>query len=173
MTRPRPIADGKNDGPRPADGSLAAALGLGLSRYLLQTLASVTREIVNRPSGQAELGAGPAEPGAPAIAIALCTLEGRFLEVNDTLVSLSGYTRDEVVGRTGNELGLWTDLQELLCSLRLRGTVDGYLLSYRTRAGQKRRMLLAAQLLTVKGRGCVLAVGADVKGLIDVDEAAF
>lgn len=90
------------------------------------------------------------------------TLEGRFIEVNEALVSLSGYTPAEIVGRTGQEAGLWTNPEEMLRCIRQRGAVDEYVLPYRTRDGQTRRILLAARLLTVNGRGCILAVGVDV-----------
>jgi PAS domain S-box-containing protein len=174
MTRLRPIVNATVDasGPRPAEGPAGVVLGLGLSGCLLQALASLSRQIVQRKSEQSGLDIGPVETGAAAIAAALCTLEGRFLEVNDTLLSLSGYPREDVVGRTGGELGLWTNLQDVLCSLRQHGSVDGYLLSYRTRGGQTRRMLLAARLLTVKGRGCVLAAGADVEDFVGGEGAA-
>ena len=94
--------------------------------------------------------------------MALCTLEGRFIEVNEALVSLSGFTPAEIVGRTGQEVGLWTEPQEMLRCLRQRGSVDEYVLPYRTRDGRTRRMLLAARLMTINGRGCILAVGTDV-----------
>jgi PAS domain S-box-containing protein len=175
MSRPRPIGNAHGDasGHRPPEGPQGVVLGLGLSGCLLQALASLSRQVGERRSEQSGLDIGPVETGAAAIAAALCTLEGRFLEVNDTLVSLSGYSREEVVGRTGGELGLWTDLQEVLHNLRVRGTVDGYLLSYKNRSGQTRRMLLAARLVTVKGRACVLAAGADVEGFLGGDEAAL
>ena len=34
--------------------------------------------------------------------------EGRLLEVNDRFLEMFGYTRDEVLGRTSTELGMWT-----------------------------------------------------------------
>jgi PAS domain S-box-containing protein len=175
MTRVRPTANENADATRSqaANGPEGMALGLGLSGHLLQALASLSRQLIDRRSEQAEFDIAPGEAGAPAIAVALCTLEGRFLEVNDTLLRLSGYAREEVVGRTGAELGFWTNLQDVLCSLRLRGTVDGYLLSYKTRAGRTRRMLLAARLLTLKGRACVVAAGADVESFLGKDEAAL
>ena len=43
-------------------------------------------------------------------AIVLTTVaEGRFLEVNDQFTRLTGYARDEVLGRTVFDFGLWPD----------------------------------------------------------------
>jgi PAS domain S-box-containing protein len=76
-------------------------------------------------------------------------------------VSLSGYTPAEIVGRTGQEIGLWSHPEEMLRCIRQSGSVDEYVLPYRTRDGRTRRMLLAARLSTVNGRACILAVGVD------------
>jgi PAS domain S-box-containing protein len=125
---------------------------------LLPELEALCREITQRSTADA-LPAGSEES---PIGVALATLEGRFIEVNEALVALSGYTPAELVGRTGPEVGLWTNPDEMLRCIRQRGSVDEYVLPYRTRDGRTRRMLLAARLLNVGGRGCILAVGVDV-----------
>jgi PAS domain S-box-containing protein len=124
---------------------------------LVPELEALSREITRRQTTEG-LTAG----GGGGIGVALCTLEGRFIEVNEALLSLSGYSPADVVGRTGQEVGLWKNPEEMLRCIRQRGSVDEYVLPYRTRDGRTRRMLLAARLLTVSGRGCILAVGVDV-----------
>jgi len=125
---------------------------------LLAELEARCREITQRQS----LEGLPAGSEESPIGVALCTLEGRFIEVNESLVALSGFSPSEIVGRTGQEIGLWTDPEEMLRCIRQRGSVDEYVLPYRTRDGRTRRMLLAARLLNVNRRGCILAVGVDV-----------
>lgn len=131
---------------------------------LTEVLDAIVREVTSRRGSEGFLGAGPAWPAgpdSPAMAVALCTLEGRFIEVNDALVGVTGYGRDEFVGRRGSEVGLWGDVEDLLRCLRSKGAVDGHRLPYRTHAGETRVMLLSARLLTVNGRGGILAVGLD------------
>jgi PAS domain S-box-containing protein len=123
---------------------------------LVPELEALAREVSRRQSMEGLAG------GADTIGVALCTLEGRFIEVNEALVSLSGYTSAEIVGHTGQEVGLWTNPEEMLRCIRQRGSVDECVLPYRTRDGRTRRILLAARLLNVNGRGCILAVGVDV-----------
>lgn len=44
------------------------------------------------------------------MATALTSIEeGRFLDVNDMFLSMLGYNRSEVIGRTTSELGMWAD----------------------------------------------------------------
>jgi PAS domain S-box-containing protein len=124
---------------------------------LLPELEALSHEITQRPTTEG-LPVGSHES---PIGAALCTLEGRFIEVNEALVGLSGYSPAEIVGRTGQEIGLWNPKEMLRC-IRQRGAVDECVLPYRTRDGRTRRILLAARLLNVGGRGCILAVGVDV-----------
>ena len=131
---------------------------------LVSELEALSRDISRRPGADGL----PTASGDRAIGVALCTLEGRFIEVNDALVSLGGYAPAEIVGRTGQEVGLWTNPEEMLRCIRQRGSVDEYVLPYRTRDGRTRRMLLAARLLSVNGRGCILVVGMDAS-----DRTAF
>jgi PAS domain S-box-containing protein len=126
---------------------------------LVPELEALSREISRRPSAE---GLTTTSGNGSGIGVALCTLEGRFIEVNEALVSLSGWSPAEIVGRTGQEVGLWSDMEEKLRCIRQRGSVDECVLPYRTRGGRTRRMLLAARLLSVNGRGCILAVGVDV-----------
>jgi PAS domain S-box-containing protein len=125
---------------------------------LVQELDSLAREITRRQTTEGL----PAGSHASPIGVALCTLEGRFIEVNEALVGLSGFTPAEIVGHTGQEVGLWANPEEMLRCIRQRGSVDEYVLPYRTKDGRTRRMLLAARLLNISGRGCILAVGVDV-----------
>ncbi len=42
----------------------------------------------------------------------ISTLDGRFLDANEQFLRTAGYSREEVVGRTANELGLWRRPQD-------------------------------------------------------------
>ena len=62
-------------------------------------------------------------------AMAISTLEeGRFLDVNDAFVRMIGQQREDVLGRTAVELGLWVNPEErvrIADELRVVGQVSG------------------------------------------------
>ena len=99
-------------------------------------------------------------------AITISTVdEGRFLETNDTFLRVTGFTREEVLGRTGAELGLWVDpaeRQHLVRLLKVEGTLRNREFAIRTCSGAERVVLVSAELIRVGSEDCILATGLDV-----------
>lgn len=91
--------------------------------------------------------------------------EGRFLEANDSLFQFSGYSRDEVIGHTVLELGLWVnpeDRERYLQLIQQDGKIRQMECSVRIKSGEIKTMLLSAEVLELDGQMCVLAVGKDI-----------
>jgi PAS domain S-box-containing protein len=91
--------------------------------------------------------------------------EGRFIEVNDAFLRDHGFTREQVIGRTSPELGLWADPGErrrLVTALERGGIVREWEFSGQTRDGQVQVTSLSAELIQVGGETCLLAVATDV-----------
>jgi two-component system, cell cycle sensor histidine kinase and response regulator CckA len=91
--------------------------------------------------------------------------EGRYLDANDAFLSMMGYERDEMVGRTAFELNIWavpahrdSMIQDLLRS----GTVKGLETRYLTRRGESRLVQVSAELIQLNGIACVLAITHDI-----------
>src|SRR5690242_19562520 len=84
--------------------------------------------------------------------------EDRYIEVNDAFELRTGYARDEVIGRTVDELGIWVDYSDRgkLVEKILRGepirTVE---CRFRTKTGEVFIALLSAELLELGGETCV------------------
>ena len=94
--------------------------------------------------------------------------DGRFVEVNQTKELISGWRRDELIGRTSIEMGIWVDPAqrvELLRRLSAEGTVRNLEAHFRTRYADVRDVLLSAELIEINGEPCILAVSADITDL--------
>lgn len=101
----------------------------------------------------------------PVAAVITTRDEDRFLEVNDWYLKLTGYERDEVVGRTARELGMWSspdDRQKLDAALRAGGKFRELQLRLRTKDGHVRDILLSGEEVSYAGQRCMLKMFNDV-----------
>ncbi len=103
---------------------------------------------------------------ASPMAMAISTLEeGRILEANARFERLTGYTVEELVGRTTLDLGLWATPQDrprLTRQLATGNPVREERVVMRTRAGQARNVLISAELIELDGERCLLILLEDV-----------
>ncbi|MFN8597509.1 MAG: PAS domain S-box protein [Anaerolineae bacterium] len=112
---------------------------------------------------------------ASPLAFSLATLdEGRYLEVNDRFLRITGYTRAEVIGRRSTELGLWTtwaDRARVVQALRNRQPVDDLELAIRTKSGELRYVRAFFESLDVSGQRCIFSLFHDVTERKQAEEA--
>lgn len=92
-------------------------------------------------------------------------VNGRYLDVNETFLRMTGYLRDEVIGRTSLELGIWVDPLERSDMVRVlqdRGKIHNKEVRFRMKSGEIRTMLRSAEVIELEGRYCVIAVTHDI-----------
>ncbi|MEA5506126.1 PAS domain S-box protein [Halotia wernerae UHCC 0503] len=98
--------------------------------------------------------------------ITISTLEaGRFIEVNDSFVRLSGYERDEAIGRTAFELNIWvneSDRARLLQELQTNKVVRNWECEFRRKSGEIITALLSAEIIDLDDIPCILVVHHDI-----------
>lgn len=100
------------------------------------------------------------------IGLAISTVEeGRYLVVNDTFLRQFGFTRDEVIGRTSWELGIFPSLQDrerMRDSLLATGSFSEVELSVRMKSGEKRDCRFSAEIIEITGVRRFLCTMRDV-----------
>ena len=99
---------------------------------------------------------------------------GCCIDVNDACLELFGFHRAEVVGHTTLVLGIWPDASDrakLLAELHAHGAVRNRELSFLTRTGQLRHILLSSDLIELNERPCMITVGNDITERKAAEEA--
>lgn len=96
--------------------------------------------------------------------ISITTLEGRFIEVNDSFLKLTGYTYEEVIGQTGQSLNLLVDEQSVEAMIRQlqdQGWAHNVEFQWRSRTGAIITALLSCELIELDGQTYVLSVSRE------------
>ena len=96
----------------------------------------------------------------------------RYLDVNETFEQMTGWLRNEVIGRTPFDFGIWVDSAERLEFVKrvlAEGAIRGWELHYRCKDGTQRVGLGAGELIQIGNEPCILSVIADITGRKQVE----
>ncbi len=100
--------------------------------------------------------------------------DGTYLDVNHGYTFLTGYAREEVIGRTALALPFWADPQDrkpFAEHLKQRGYVRNFETRMRRKDGELRSVLVSAGVMMWQGEPHILAVTKDVENLKRAQEA--
>jgi diguanylate cyclase (GGDEF)-like protein/PAS domain S-box-containing protein len=99
-------------------------------------------------------------------AVDICHKEnGMFVDVNDAFLRITGFEREDVIGHTAQEIGIWDnpqDRRKLLDALSLNSTCSNLEFPYRTKDGRLRLGRLSVTPIELDGTPCILSVTRDV-----------
>ena len=102
---------------------------------------------------------------ANPLPMSITTLDGRHLYVNAAALRHSGYTREELMNRTKAELGFWLvpeDRDRLLKTMDTEGRVRDVEVTFRTKSGESRNLLVNSERIIYGGELAVLNVSLDI-----------
>jgi PAS domain S-box-containing protein len=92
-------------------------------------------------------------------------ISGRYLDVNDAFQELTGYRRDETVGRRWSELSIWVDRaqrHESILELMDKGKLLNCEFQFRKKSGDMGMGLLCGELMEIDGRACAITATIDI-----------
>ncbi|MGE5423346.1 MAG: PAS domain S-box protein [Ignavibacteriales bacterium] len=90
---------------------------------------------------------------------------GRYIDVNDSFVELSGFSAEEAIGRTTEELGMWVypeERRQFIENLWQERSVRNFEMSFKDRWGGIRVTLLSADIIIIDGEDVILGVTNDI-----------
>ena len=137
---------------------------------LSQVIAALEREVEMRTRTEDDLKASREKLSKIFRAIpdpvSITTYEdGIFLDVNESFLRMTGYSRDEVIGSTSLDLGIWydpSDRAKIMEMIHDQGSVRNLEAKFRGKAGESRVMLVSAELMELEGKQCVLFESRDI-----------
>jgi PAS domain S-box-containing protein len=99
-------------------------------------------------------------------------VDGCYLEVNETYARLTGYSRDELIGRTSSELGLFSSSARsaLLDILQEHGSARGIDLQITTKTGACLDVYCGIELVEFNGEPCLLSSVIDITNRKQVEQ---
>jgi len=91
--------------------------------------------------------------------------DSRIVEVNDSYAQMTGYSREELIGSTVADLGIWAYRDQraaLVEALKGPLPVRNFEFKARTRSGELDDILLTADIIDFYGEPCVLSMALDI-----------
>lgn len=134
---------------RPADEKLNAYHDPSIVKELIQAEERFSKAFHANPS-----------------AISISSLEdGRFIDVNESFLRITGYSREEILNHTSAELNLWADQKDraaVVQRLHEKGHLHNMEGKFRTKLGEIRVALFSIELIEIDGKTCILKLAHDI-----------
>lgn len=99
----------------------------------------------------------------PVVLISL--KDGRFVEVNDAFEVFTGYSRQDVIGRTSKDLDLFVDPivpQAIIGTVAAGDRVRGWETNFRAKDGRIGSALFFADVIEIDGEPCLIGAALDI-----------
>lgn len=91
--------------------------------------------------------------------------DGLYVDVNDGFSRITGFTRDDVIGKTSLELNIWADVNDrnvLAQGLKDKGFYENMETKFRRKDGKLITGLMSAKIITLKGVPHIISISRDI-----------
>jgi two-component system cell cycle sensor histidine kinase/response regulator CckA len=102
---------------------------------------------------------------SPAPTVISTLTDGRFIDANRRFLEMLEYNRDELIGRTSEELGIWENSEQRYLGLewlQQNGSLREKPVRFRTNKGGYRDVLWSAEIITLDGSQYMLSLLYDL-----------
>jgi len=102
---------------------------------------------------------------SPEVILISSIEDGTIFEVNDTFLRMTGYNREEVIGKKTADLGIWADPQDrikMVKTIKEKRIVSNREYRFRMKSGEIRTWLFSAEIINLRGQLRILSVATDI-----------
>lgn len=135
-------------------------------KYLVHVACEITEELLQKKNLQESNDRfAKAFESSPAPMSISEIDSGLYIDANQQLLKMLGYTREEVIGRTSKEIGIWQDPEARDIAVALfskDGAVSNYPVMFLTKLGEPRSVLWSAERVTIHGQKLMLSLITDI-----------
>jgi len=100
--------------------------------------------------------------------------DGMYIDINEGFTRLTGYSREDVLGKTSLDLNIWADVRDrerLVDGLRRHGHVENFEARFRRKNGQIGTGLMSARTLRLDRQDVILSITRDITARKQVEDA--
>jgi len=104
----------------------------------------------------------------------ITTPSGQVLQVNPAFIEASGYSADEVIGHTSQELGFWRNLEDrerMVSAINQHGFIDQLESVFFGKNGKEMTCLVSSRAIEYEGEVRILSIVIDVTDQRRIEEA--
>ncbi|MFT3783614.1 MAG: PAS domain S-box protein [Nibricoccus sp.] len=101
---------------------------------------------------------------APVLITIISMEDNTYCDVNDYAVQVSGFSREEIIGRTSDQIG-WSSpqaMEKLRAVLKVRGRLENTEAIFQSKSGRDIQMLLNSEVIRINQREFLLSVAVDI-----------
>jgi PAS domain S-box-containing protein len=112
--------------------------------------------------------------GSPNILLITRLNDGTIVDCNDSCLRITGYARDEVIGKSTRDLGTWVnpaDRERFVLDLREREECLALETAFRTKDGTIIPGLISARVIELDGYSCVVSTTSDLTEFQQAEQA--
>jgi PAS domain S-box-containing protein len=99
--------------------------------------------------------------------------DGLWVDVNEGFTRLTGYTREDVLGRSSLDISIWhdpSDRARLVQSLKEKGYCENLEAVFRKKDGSLAIGLMSARVIQIRGVPHILSITRDITAIKDAEE---
>ena len=91
--------------------------------------------------------------------------DGLYIDINEGFTRLTGWTREDVLGKSSLEIGIWrdqADRQRLVEALQRDGFCETLEADFVTKSGKVKVAQMSARIVLIDGARCILSITRDI-----------